>query len=378
MFPVDTLEPPEWIDQAAALAHRVNCLKTVPTIAVDTESNGLHAYREQVCLIQLSDGQTDSIIDPLAIKDLSPLGPLFADPAIEKVFHASEYDILCLRRDFGFSFSNIFDTMVASRILGYTAVGLGAMLAAEFDLALDKKYQQANWAKRPLSRPMLEYARTDVHYLPALRDRLKEQLIDNNYLALAQEDFARLCKVHIKQDSDHIMDLVWRAAGKQELTPIQAAVLKELVEYREKVAQKINVPSYKVLSNAQLLDVTLNNPCDLFEMAENCNLSPVLIERHGEAILKTIKNGLKACPVRRPCRQKPGVEYLERLDALRTWRKKTAQGLKVESDVVLPRDVLEQIAARNPVNHNELEEMMVEIPWRFQTYGSAILETLQN
>ena len=100
-----------------------------PVVAVDTESNSLHAYREQVCLLQFSTPQVDYLVDPLALHDLSSLAGLFADPAIVKVFHAADYDILCLKRDFDFKFANLFDTMVAARILGRPAVGLGAVLA---------------------------------------------------------------------------------------------------------------------------------------------------------------------------------------------------------------------------------------------------------
>ena len=93
-------------------------------IAVDTESNSLHAYREQVCLIQFSTPEKDYVVDPLALEDLSPLAPIFSNPKIEKIFHAAEYDLICLRRDFGFKFANLFDTMHAARVLGYPFVGL--------------------------------------------------------------------------------------------------------------------------------------------------------------------------------------------------------------------------------------------------------------
>ena len=87
-------------------------------LAVDTESNSLYVYREQVCLLQFSTGETDYLVDALSSMDLSILGPVFADEGIEKVFHAAEYDVICLKRDFGFEFANIFDTMHAARILG--------------------------------------------------------------------------------------------------------------------------------------------------------------------------------------------------------------------------------------------------------------------
>jgi len=103
-----------------------------PVLAIDTESNSLFAYRERVCLVQISTPTTDYLIDPLAIADLSPLAPIFDQETIQKIFHAAEYDVICLKRDYGFSFSNIFDTMIAARILGEQQVGLGSLLQNHF------------------------------------------------------------------------------------------------------------------------------------------------------------------------------------------------------------------------------------------------------
>src|SRR5258708_34830640 len=120
------LAAPMIIITVPALRELVRRLHNEPLIAVDTESNSLYAYRENVCLIQISTRTQDWLIDPLAVTDLSPLGPLFADPDIEKVFHAAEYDIMCMKRDFGFTFNNLFDTMFAARIVGLKTFGLGS------------------------------------------------------------------------------------------------------------------------------------------------------------------------------------------------------------------------------------------------------------
>ena len=167
-------------------------LSSQPRLAVDTESNSLHAYREQVCLIQFSTANTDYLVDPLALPDLSAIAPLFSNPGIEKVFHAVEYDQICLKRDFGITFVNIFDTMQAARILGYKQVGLDAMLAEKLDLILDKRYQKADWGERPLSPEMLNYARLDTHHLLDLRDSLQAELQQRGRWELACEEFTRL------------------------------------------------------------------------------------------------------------------------------------------------------------------------------------------
>src|SRR4030042_4743058 len=201
------------------------------SIAVDTESNSLFAYREQVCLIQFSPSKADSLVDPMVLTDLSPLGPIFADGRIQKIFHAAEYDLLCLKRDFGFSFSNLFDTMLAARILGRKEVGLGSILEAEFNLQVDKRHQRADWGQRPLPGYLLDYDRQDTHYLIAVREKLEHQLVEKGLLALAQEDFSRLCKVEANPDNGKTD--CWRGNGAHLLSPQQGAGVQELGKYRE-------------------------------------------------------------------------------------------------------------------------------------------------
>jgi ribonuclease D len=169
---LDVLSPPIWVHTKQSLHKMIEDIASQTRVAVDTESNSLHAFREQVCLLQFSTSKTDYLVDPLAIDDLSSLAPIFSNPKIEKIFHAAEYDLICLRRDFGFSFANIFDTMQAARVLGYTAVGLDKLLADKFGIQIDKKHQKANWAARPLPKEQIQYAMLDTHYLAALRDAL--------------------------------------------------------------------------------------------------------------------------------------------------------------------------------------------------------------
>ncbi|MCL4255385.1 MAG: ribonuclease D, partial [Anaerolineae bacterium] len=110
-FPPATL-----IKTSEALEELVHKLADEPLIGVDSESNSLHAYQERVCLIQISTRTHDYIIDPFEIDNLAPLGAIFADEKIEKVLHGAEYDIVTLKRDFGFDFHHLFDTMIAAKI----------------------------------------------------------------------------------------------------------------------------------------------------------------------------------------------------------------------------------------------------------------------
>ncbi len=371
------LPPPVWIDTPAELARLAETLRGFSRIAVDTESNSLHAYREQVCLIQFSTPQTDYLVDPLALPSLAPLAPLFADPSIEKVFHAAEYDLLCLHRDFGFTFANLFDTMHAARILGYKAVGLGSLLKEKFNLDLDKRYQKADWAMRPLPPAHRDYARLDTHYLFALRDLLAEELQARQRDRLAREDFARLAHLPTNgnnHEKNHRPR--WeRIAGTQNFSPRELTVLDALAQCREKIAERLARPVFKVMSDQQLVDLARAMP-ESHNALLKAGLSARQAQMAGAQILDAIQRGKEAPLVSRQPAERMNDALVQRIDRLKEWRKKTAAKLGVESDIVLPRVYLFAIAESFPQTRLALQDILKDSPWRFETYGADILKSL--
>jgi len=375
-----TLPLPRLIKNPEDLKTLATNLSRAPILAVDTESNSLFAYREQVCLIQFSTPEADYLVDPLALDDLSPLAPLFADRKIEKVFHAAEYDLICLKRDFGFEFNMLFDTLIAARILGREAVGLGSILEAEFDVVVNKRYQRANWGKRPLPDHLLDYARLDTHYLITLRDRLKAELEEKDLWLLALEDFKRLRlvkaeKIGTGQINNKKVD-PWRVNGSYDLEPQQAAILLELCRYRDKKAQNLDRPLFKVIGDRTLLAIALEAPDNFRELKNLPGMSSKQINRHGKQLLSAVRRGLNAEPLHPTRQPRPDWRFLDRLEALREWRKITARTMGVKSDIVLPRDLLFALAEANPKDQNELESALEQVPWRLEKFGDQILDVL--
>ena len=362
---------PVWIDTPDALVRMCNDLLKENKVAVDTESNSLHAYQERVCLIQFSNLQTDYLVDPLALTDLSPLAPIFSSPEIVKVFHAAEYDLICLKRDYHFQFQNIFDTMLAARILSYPAFGLGAILENKFGIVLDKRYQKADWAKRPMSAAMLSYARMDTHFLVNLMDMMVNELTAKQLEGLAAEDFNRISRVNgVPQDTE--LESLWKISGAHYLNPKQAAVLRELVNFRNKEAKRRNQPSFKVIHNDLLLQIADACP-ETREALQICGVNTNSLSRYGNELITAVKTGLQKEPLYPPKVRKCDQELKARIENLKSWRKQTAAQYKVESDVILPRDLLVDIAEKHPATLNELSELMHYFPWRFQQFGSMIL-----
>jgi ribonuclease D len=369
------LPPPVWVTDPITLDNLARILSLQPRLAVDTESNSLHAYREQVCLIQFSIPAVDYLIDPLILQDLSALIPLFCNPKIEKVFHAAEYDLICLKRDFNITLVNIFDTMQAARILGYKQVGLDAMLVGKLGITLNKRYQKADWGKRPMSQEMLNYARLDTHHLLNLRDCLQAELQASGRWELAQEEFVRLASGD--GNTKPGVPSWQRVKGTQHFTKQQLAILQVLCLWREVQAEKMGRPVFKVIDDGRLASITLAAPKTHADL-KNLNLTSRQVHVYGDDILQAIGRGQKAAPLFRPLSNRPDPAFLDRLNNLSNWRKGVAQKIGIESDLILPKGWMHTIALHNPKTIKALSEFMPQSPWRLSTFGAGILKTLRQ
>ena len=370
----ETLPPPIWVNTTPLLQKMIDDLATQSRVAVDTESNSLHAFREQVCLLQFSSTNADYLIDPLVLKDLSALAPLFANPNIEKIFHAAEYDLVCLRRDFGFSFANLFDTMHAARVLGYPAVGLDRLLNSKFKIQTDKRHQKANWAARPLTKEQIHYARLDTHYLFDLRDVLEKELCEKGRLEFAKEDFRRACL--FDEQKQKMNGESWeRFSARKDLSLRDLTILAQLCKWRDGEAEKLNRPVYKVIMDDTLVMISKNSPQHKVDLSA-LGMSEKQIHLWGDSVLSAVRRGVSAPLVERKHVEAKNDAYLRRLEKLKVWRKNVGLEMGVESDVILPKPYVSAIAETPPKNMDELAFIMNGTPSRVEKYGSQILKVL--
>ena len=292
----DSLVPPEFIQSSSQLDRLVNELSCQPRIAVDTESNSLHAYRERVCLIQFSTAELDYLVDPLALDTLDILAPIFADPKIEKVFHAAEYDLICLRRDYGFKFENLFDTMQAGRILGRKLAGLDRLIEEKFNLKVNKRFQKADWGARPLSPDLVVYARLDTHFLLPLRDLLKAELEEKELWPLAQEDFWMACQANGSKPKAELPSWI-HFSNRRDLNLRDLTVLNELLAFRERIAARLDRPPFKVLDDDRLIEIAKTKPITISEL--EVELTSRQIQNWGSLILEAVQRGAQSPLVKR-------------------------------------------------------------------------------
>lgn len=382
-LPQQSLKPAHIIKSQPALEQLASLLQNQPYIAVDTESNSMYAYYEQVCLIQISicnppdntTDPTDYIIDPFAVEDMSPLGDVFAAPNTEIIFHAAEYDVMCLKRDYGFEFNRIFDTYIAARTLGWEHVGLGALLETHFGIQLNKKFQQADWSLRPLSTEQLRYAQMDTHFLPALRQLLLNLLIEQDYVDEASEYFAELAQTpaaHKEID----LEGFWRIKTPRHFTEQEFGVLRELYLWREEIAEKRNRPPFKVMSNNEIAAIAANMPQNMSDLRAISGLSKSSTERYGQALLRVVERGQQYSLSRPRQTPHPDPEILARFEALQEWRKQKAELRGVSSDIILSKSALWALAHRMPNNEDDLATIGEIGPHRRKKYASELLNVL--
>jgi ribonuclease D len=282
------------IDTEQKLEAFVARLPAATWVALDTEADSLHAYPEKVCLIQISTIAGDRLVDPLAGFDLGPL--LAALSGHELIMHGADYDLRLLLKHHRFVPSAVFDTMLASRLLGDREFGLSHLVEKHLGVKLEKGPQKANWAMRPLTERMEKYARNDTHHLKPLEDKLKPDLEVKGRLAWHQESCARLIEDSTRE---HAVDrnLVWRVKGSHLLGCPALAVLRELWLWREAEAVAANRPPYFVMSHEALVEIAA-------AAALQKPIQPILprhlSERRRAGLAAAVARGLGVAPEQQP------------------------------------------------------------------------------
>ena len=351
----------------------VERLSRETVLAFDLEADSLHHYTEKVCLLQVSSESESKLIDPLASLDMAVLAPIFANPAIKKIFHGADYDMRSLYRDFGIEVVNLFDTMIASQFLGESEFGLAALLKKRFGVELDKRYQKADWSKRPFSNEMMEYAMKDTSLLIELYRQLEAELIAKGRLAWVDEESELVAGVRSASREGELMCLRFKGANKMK--PRELAVLEELLRFRDEKARSADVPPFRILGNDLLREIAEKQPRSNSELVGIHTMSAKLIERLGRGLLLAVAAGL-AVPQDKlpqmPSGRRPILDRIqeERVKKLKVWREAKSAQLKLGVGLVANNTLLEALAEPGPPQLTLLKR------WQREAFGEEIAELI--
>jgi ribonuclease D len=373
----------EYIQTEAELETAVSRLRGAPLVAADTEAAGYHRFEDRVCLLQLSTRTDNLVIDTLSLAHLEGLAPIFSDPKIEVIFHDADYDLRLLQRDFGLTVRGVFDTKIAAQFLGEAAFGLASLVEKYLGRKLEKAFQRADWARRPLPPEMLEYAAGDTEYLPALRDALRQGLEEAGRTSWAQEEFQLEESVRWAPAED-AGEAYLRLKNTRDLRPRQLAALRELYGWREGVARARDLAPFRVLTNDVLVELARRMPRAPGGLAGIPGAPRALAERYGSDLLAALERAQQLeeseLPVRPrgPGRPPPDPEFDALVERLRQVRDEVAEGLGLDRGFLMPRAQLEELARRRPATIAELEAIPGFRHWQAEAAGGELITALRG
>ena len=352
-----------------------------PLLAVDTEAASFHRFTDRVYLLQVSSRDETAVVDPLAVESLAPLAEALADPEVEIVFHDADYDLRLLDREYGYRATRIFDTRIAAQLLNEPGVGLAALLEKYLGVRLDKRFQRADWSARPLSPEMLEYAASDTRHLPRLRDILKQQLEARGRLSWAEEEFALLDGIRWAPPDGEPAYL--RLKGAKALKGRELAILRELHEWREGVAQRADRATFRILNNEPMLLMSRQPPADLAALKAIPGIGGEQAERRGREILAAVKRGQEVPDrdlprIERPPRRPHDPALEARLERLKGVRNQLATRLDLAPGVLCPNGTLEAIARANPMSREALAALPELRRWQLAEIGAELLAAVRE
>ncbi len=350
---------PRIIDDRETLAGFLSRGRSGTVVAVDTEADSLHRYRESLCLVQFALGEDCVLIDPLAIDDLSALAECFSK--CETWMHGADYDMTMLQREFDVLPPKVWDTQIGARLLGHRKFGLGDLVEHFFGVKLSKSSQKADWGRRPLSDVMIEYALNDVRYLLPMGEQIVAQLRERG----RYEWFVESCQSARERvlGRNGSRDEAWRIKGAGKLDPRGLAYLRELWGWRDAEAKAWDRPSFMVANNRDLLQWSMDLAAGR-RVGLPRHYRPNRLRRFDEAAKRAANLPEEQLPTRpQGKRRKRNSAFDRRLDSLLAQRNTVGASLDIDPSLIAPRAVLEQLAAEDAAPDEVL------LSWQRQCLG---------
>ena len=368
-----------YIDRPAELAQLVDDLRGERVVAVDMESNGFFRYPEFICLIQIGFGGRQFIVDPIALRDVSPLLEVFADPGRLILLHACSYDVSSFKRDYDCEFGNLFDTAIAAAFLGFERLGLDSVLkdALGVDVPKNKKLQRCDWTRRPLTSEQISYAKSDVAFLIELYSIQKSALDELGRLDWVEEecDRAKLLPPPLIKSPEESFR---KTKNLRSLSPLAVSIFKELFILRDALAREKGVPPFKTLSN----DTLMNLSARCAERKRPPDGSIRLPRRYIEPVANAVRRGLANGPLNLSSpRYEPRMDGSQKslLKKLKRYRSDLGEKLKLDPSLLWPVANLEKLAcATDRVDAERIMEDDDVRRWQRREFAGPLLKFLES
>jgi len=262
----DIFAQPVLITASAELAALCERLRSEPYVTVDTEFMRERTYWPELCVVQLGGRSDVAVVDALAPNlDLAPLGALLADTAVVKVFHAARQDVEIFLQMFGAVPVPLFDTQVAAMVAGFgDQVGYDSLVAGLAGGQIDKAHRFSDWSARPLSPAQVAYAAADVTYLRTVYERLTIRLGEEGRLAWVSEEMAALAEPATYRPDPVTM---WERLRPRTTNRRMLGTLRAAAAWREREAQRINIPRQRLVRDESLLEIAATAPTDTDQLS---------------------------------------------------------------------------------------------------------------
>ncbi|MDX1960526.1 MAG: HRDC domain-containing protein [Leptospiraceae bacterium] len=362
------------IDNKKALELAVINFQASQVISVDTESSSFYTYFPKVCLIQITSSNKNYIIDPLAKMDISLLGPVFQNEKILKIFHSAIDDIKALKRDFGFQFKNIADTMYSSKLLALEHNSLNHLVFHYHNLKLSKTEQKSNWEKRPLEKEQLKYAALDTAYLESIWTKMESELNELGLFEEASSEFEKFTE-EIYKPRDSNAEIPWhKFPNIQKFSPEERRTIHDLLQFREEKAKRANKATFRIMNNDSLIKLVKEKPS-----AEE--ILKQFGKKDSEDIIKLLNepSGPPFEKVETPKIDKDITPLEEgKLRGFHKWRDKVMKKRNMDHTMLLSNKQFLQILRNNCETIEDIQKLNLISEWKLKNYAPSLLKLIKN
>jgi ribonuclease D len=384
------IDNPKVIEDSKALKAFFDRSRNEDVIAVDVESAGFYKYYNRVNLIQVATRREAVIIDPQMFNDFSAFQSFADSSTCTWLFHGGDYDASMLNKDFQVFIPRMFDTRKAAEIRGLKELGLRALTEKYLGFTLDKRLQRCDWSKRPLTTAMKEYGLLDAVCLIPIYDTLKQELTELGRLAWVEEEcdfiLRHAIEGHKESQEDEAEDIyAFRIKGASRLTKRSQAVLREVWNLRETIAQKLDRAPFMVINNYALYDIAKLSPKTIAGLSTIKSVNKDLLTRYGQSIIEAIKQGLKAplTDLERPFKPKRKEDLLtawegELAKALKEIRNEKADKLNIPPSVLASTQSIYDLAKARPNTLGLLMQSEILHKWQVQILADGFVDILNQ